>query len=86
MPLISVSASPYFIAHGNNAMTWQELADFINDQMPECNRNERATIMDNGYSCKVSFIYGIMPYSLDEEPNEDNYYSIQADMDTGWDY
>lgn len=68
-------------------MTWQELADFINNEMPECNRNQTANVWDascgeptggNWYEVK-----DISPYDADEQPNEHNFYSIDINTELG---
>lgn len=69
-------------------ITWQELADFINSEMPECNRNEQVSVWDastNNYTGGKFFsALSISPFNADEEPNEDNYYSIVVDTENGW--
>lgn len=63
------------------AMTWQGLADFINNEMPECNRNEEATVWDAGESGKFCYINDITPYDMYESSNEDNFYSVNINAD-----
>lgn len=70
-------------------MTWQELADFINNQMPECNKNQQVCVWDAGFNDvsggKWIDCFDIEPYDADEEPNVDNFYSIVANTDdNGW--
>ena len=67
-------------------MTWQELADFINNEMPDCNRNEQASVRDGGESGRWYYIHSITPFDADEEPNADNYYSVNINADDDyWD-
>lgn len=63
------------------AMTWQELADFINNEMPECNKNEQATVWNAGESGDFFNIICIDQYDADEEPSETNFYSININID-----
>lgn len=69
-------------------MTWQELADFINNQMPECNRNQKVRVwnsamsaMDGGEFCDAN---SITPYDEDEQPNIDNFYAIDFNGENAW--
>ena len=67
-------------------MTWRELADFINNDMPECNKNEQATVWDGGESGRFYPIHNISPFDYDEEPSDDNFYSVDIDADNDyWD-
>lgn len=66
-------------------MTWQELADFINDEMPECNKDEEATVWDSGNSGNFYHILDISPYDTYESANEYNFYSIDINTDDGSD-
>ena len=70
-------------------MTWQELADFINNKMPECNRNQQVVIWDmstnNPSGGKWFDACRISPYDMDEEPNADNFYSIEINTEDWWD-
>ena len=70
-------------------MTWQELADFINNEMPECNRNQTANVLDvsmnNSSSGKWIDITDISPYDEDEYPNVNNFYSIVINTEDWWD-
>lgn len=67
-------------------MTWQELADFINNEMPKCNRYEEASVWDSGESGKYFNIYSITPYDSMEEPSKENFYSININAgDVFWD-
>ena len=66
-------------------MTWQELADFINNEMPECNRNQDVTVWDAGYygytGGKFTTIHTISPFDEYENPNGDNFYSMNINTD-----
>lgn len=70
-------------------MTWQELANFINNQMPECNRNQKVRVwnsgedstMDGGEFCDAN---NVTPFDDDEEPNPDNIYFISFNGDDSW--
>ena len=68
-------------------MTWKELADFINNKMPECNKNEQATVWDSG-ECSESgmfcYIKNISPFDSEAEPSEDNFYSIDVNFYEAW--
>lgn len=64
-------------------MTWQELADFINNQMPECNRNGKATVWDDGHG-RFYPIHDIDQFDHDEEPNPDNFYTVNVNIITDW--
>lgn len=57
-------------------MTWRELADFINNKMPECNKDEEATVWDAENSCDFLPIISITPYNGSASPSEENPYSI----------
>ena len=57
-------------------MTWQELADFINDEMPECNKDEEATVWDADNSGDFLPIISVTPYDYIASPSELNPYSI----------
>ena len=57
-------------------MTWQELADFINNEMPDCNRNEQASVYDADNSMEFLPIIGVTPYDYSASPSELNPYSI----------
>lgn len=77
-------APSYYIAN----MTWQELADFINKHMPECNKNQKVRMwnggegaIDGGMFCDAS---RITPYDADELPNPDNFYAINFNGDNAW--
>ena len=66
-------------------MTWQELADFIYNKMPECNRNQSVTIWDyaDNYQTGDMFynVRYIEPYDVRESPSEDNFYSMSINTD-----
>lgn len=69
-------------------MTWQELADFINNEMPECNRNQPACVWDASMNnpsggCFID-VKDISPYDADEYPNEYNFYSIDINTENCW--
>lgn len=57
-------------------MTWRELANFINNKMPECNKDEEATVWDAENSCDFLPIISITPYDSSASPSEQNPYSI----------
>lgn len=57
-------------------MTWRELAYFINNEMPECNKDEEATVWDAEHSCDFLPIISITPYDSSASPSELNPYSI----------
>ena len=59
-------------------MTWQELADFVNNEMPEYNRNEQISVWDSN-SGDFYIAHSISPYDADEEPSDINFYSIDFD-------
>lgn len=81
------NGTPAYYTDAN--MTWQELADFINNHMPECNRNQKVRIwnsgddgaMDGGEFCNAN---SITPYDDDEEPNPDNIYFISFNGEDSW--
>lgn len=70
-------------------MTWQELADFINNEMPECNRNQTANVwdasMNNSSGGKWIDITDISPYDEAEYPNVNNFYSVVINTENWWD-
>lgn len=65
-------------------MTWKELADFINNKMPECNKNEEATVWDGGESGMFCYIKNISPFDSEAKHSEDNFYSIDVNFDEAW--
>lgn len=69
-------------------MTWQELADFINNEMPECNRNQTANVWDastnNPSGGQFIDIKDFSPYDEDEYPNVNNFYSLDINTENGW--
>ena len=66
-------------------MTWQELADFINNEMPECNRRQDVAVWDAGYygvtGGKFCTIHTISPFDESESPNGNNFYSMNINTD-----
>lgn len=67
-------------------MTWLELANFINNEMPECNKNEQATVWDGGDTGRWYPIHSITPIDMCEESSKDNYYSVDINAtDDYWD-
>lgn len=69
-------------------MTWQELADFINNEMPECNRNQTVCVWDastnNPSGGGFIDVKSVSPYDEDEQPNVDNYYSLDINTEDRW--
>lgn len=73
-------------------MTWQELADFINNHMPECNRNQKVRVWNSGEENMYGDMNGgqfcdansITPFDDDEEPNPDNIYFISFNGENAW--
>ena len=64
-------------------MTWQQLADFINNEMPECNRNGMAAVWDDEIG-RFYPIKDIDQLDYDEEPNPDNFYTVNINTATDW--
>lgn len=62
-------------------MTWRELADFIKNEMPECNKDEAATVWNGGDEGKFFYIHSISPFDALAKPSENNYYSVDVNMD-----
>ena len=63
-------------------MTWKQLADFINNQMPECNKNQKVMVWDSK-SGQFCYAHDVSPFDIDECANDNNFYSI--DLCTEWD-
>lgn len=64
-------------------MTWQELADFINNEMPECNRDQPVCIWNCGDDGKAEMLGGqfcycddVSPFNADDKASPLNYYSL----------
>lgn len=57
------------------AMTWQELADFINNVMPKEERSEKAVVWDASFNNNASghfvFIEDISEYDADNDSGKD---------------
>ena len=66
-------------------MTWQELADFINNKMPECNRNQQAVAwnasMNDSSGGKFIYITDISPFDAEEPHGTDNFYSVNINTE-----
>lgn len=84
------NGTPVYYTDAN--MTWQELADFINNHMPECNRNQKVRVWNSGEDGEYGAIYGgefcnansITPYDDDAEPTPDNIYFISFTGENAW--
>ena len=64
-------------------LTWLELANFINHEMPECNRGEEASVWDASTG-KFYPVTSITPYSDTQESCEENFYSVNVDTTHWW--
>ena len=78
--------------YADGDMTWRELADFINNHMPECNKDDKVIVWNSGedgeYGAmdggKFSDCVGITPYNTYEESSADNFYAIDFNGENSW--
>lgn len=81
--------APVYYANGN--MTWRKLADFINNYMPECNKDDAVRVWNSGDDGFAEMKGGqfcdctsISTYDDDEESSSDNPYFIGFNGDDCW--